>query len=124
MVKLNRVLSGIFIFYRGFWIPATLMTVFCCIGAFSACVTQLRGQKEFYGILMFVSPFVWIKAITDTMILLYLIQYKAREMYFYFNLGIGTATLCVTTLIIDFLVFTTAIYLTGLSLDLFILPAR
>ncbi len=124
MTRIGKFLRMIFIFYRGFWIPAALVTLFCCIFSFSLCVEQVKEHKEFYGILMFITPSFWIKILTNILILLYLISFKANEMYFYYNFGIGKTTLWITTFIIDFLLFFLAIWLTGLSFDLFYLPLR
>jgi len=106
------------IFYRGFWIPASLITLFCCLGAWLVAGSQIKDHKEFNGIMMFVGPFFWIKTITNVLMLLYILQFKAHEMYFYANLGIRKRELLGIAFLTDYLIFFIAIYLTGLSLKL------
>jgi len=118
MIKILRHCRAILIFYRGFWIPAALITLFCCLGARVACVSQIRTHREFYGIIMFIGPFFWIKTFTNVFILLYLIQFKAHEVYFYANLGIRKWELWISTFLIDYIVFFIAVYITGLSLQI------
>ena len=122
--KLGNFLRAIFIFYRSFWIPASLITIFCWFGIFSASLTQIKEHKEFYGILMFIGPFFWIKTATNFLILLYLIKYKANELYFYYNLGIGKAAIWITTFLIDYLTFFLAIFITGLILNQYFIPGK
>lgn len=118
MLKILRHYRAILIFYRGFWIPAALITIFCCLGARVASVAQIKDHKEFYGIIMFIGPFFWIKTLTNVVIILYLLQFKAHEVYFYANLGIRKIELWSITFLIDYTVFFIAVYLTGLSLKL------
>ena len=114
MLKIQRYCRAILIFYRGFRVPASLVTLFCCLGALYACVEQITAHKEFYGIIMFIAPFFWIKTITNVLILFYHIQFKAHEMYFYTNLGIRKGELWIITFLIDYIVFFTAVFLTGI----------
>jgi hypothetical protein len=94
---------AVLIFYRGILVPATLITLFCCIGPFIAAVNQLREHKEFYGIIMFIGPFFWIKTLTNFIILLYIIQFKAYEMYFYSNLGIRKWELWISSFLLPYI---------------------
>ncbi|MCX6242775.1 MAG: hypothetical protein NTX43_13305 [Bacteroidetes bacterium] len=95
-----------------------MITLFCCYGARIASVAQIQDHKEFYGIMMFIAPFFWIKTITNILMLLYLIQFKANEIFFYANLGIRRGELWIITFLMDYMVFFMAVYLTGLSLKL------
>ena len=119
MEKIVRFSRAIFIFYRGFRIPAGIITIFCCIGLLEACIEQIRGHEVYHGILMFVAPFFWIKTFTNALILLYLIRFKASELYFYFNLGVGKKSLWIITFLIDYLLFFLAICITDLILKLY-----
>jgi len=118
MIKLLKHFRAILIFYRGFWLPAAVVTLFCCLVARNASVAQIREHKEFYGIIMFIGPLFWIKTITNVLMLLYIIQFKAHEIYFYANLGIRKMELWIIAFLLDYIVFFTAFYLTGLSLKL------
>lgn len=115
---LSRYLRTILIFYRGLWVSSGLVTLFSCLAIFYVSVNQTRDHKEFYGILMFTAPFFWIKTFTNVIILLYLIQFKAHEMYFYANLGVRKRELMVTAFLIDYLLFFSALFLTNLCLKL------
>ena len=118
MTKILRHCRAILIFYRGYCIPAFMITLFCCLGARITSVAQIQDHKEFYGIMMFIAPFFWIKTITNILMLLYLIQFKAHERFFYANLGIRRGELWIITFLMDYMVFFMAVYLTGLSLKL------
>ena len=121
--KLIRFSRAIRIFYRGFCIPALIITLFCCLGARMACISQIQSHKEFYGITMFIAPFFWTKTITNVIILLYLVNFREKEQYFYTNLGISRRELLITAFLIDYLLFFAAVYLTGLSLKLSFISA-
>lgn len=107
------------LFYRGFCFATIAITVFCCASILFASINQLRDHQPFYGVLMFVTPFFWIKTFTSVIILLYVIKFKADEMYFYYNLGIGRVTLFLFTFALDYVLFFTGIFITGLILDHF-----
>ncbi|MEI7492714.1 MAG: hypothetical protein WCK92_15035 [Bacteroidota bacterium] len=115
---LRRRLRAILIFYRGFWVPPGLVTLFSCLAIFYISQSQIRDHKEFYGILMFTAPFFWIKTFTNLIMLLYLIKLKAHEMYFYANLGMRKRELLITVFLIDYLLFFSALFLTNLCLKL------
>ncbi|MEI7662445.1 MAG: hypothetical protein WCK34_09615 [Bacteroidota bacterium] len=116
-------LRTIFIFYRGFRIPALIVTLMCWAGAFSAALGQLREHRPYYGIVMFLPPFFWIKVVTDSLIMLFLLRIKANENYFYYNLGIGKSTLWITTFIIDLLLFFLGMFLAGVVINRFVIPS-
>ena len=116
----NRYIRGVLVFYKSFWIPATLITLFCCIGTISACLDHLKEQSQFYGILIFIPPFFWAKIVTDILILLFIIKLKEKELYFYFNLGISRWSLWVSMLLIDFTIFFLVMYVIDLSFKLVI----
>jgi hypothetical protein len=123
MPKLTGYCRAILIFYRGFIVPALIITLLCCLGAGMACISQVQSHKEFYGIGMFIAPFFWTKTITNVIILLYLVNFRVKEQYFYTNLGISRRELLVSVFLIDYLLFFAAIYLTGLCLKLSLIPA-
>ena len=120
MVKPGKFLRTVFIFYRGFRVPATLVTLFCVFGAVASSLDLIKAHKAFYGILTVVPPFFWIKTLTDAVILIWLTRFKAGERYFYCNLGVGTRTLWISVFCIDYLVFFLAMYLAEIGLHLFI----
>ncbi|MCX6284910.1 MAG: hypothetical protein NTW31_11830 [Bacteroidetes bacterium] len=113
-----RYLRTILIFYRGLWVPSGLVTLFSCLAIFYISINQIRDHKEFYGVLMFTAPFFWIKTFTNLLMLLYLIKFKAHEMYFYANLGVRKRELMMTAFLIDYLLFFSALFLVSLCLKL------
>ena len=116
IIRFSRV---IFIFYRSFRVPASIITVLCCIGLFQACIEQIREHQPFHGILMFVAPFFWIKTLTNALILGYLISFRTDELYLYYNFGVGKKSLWSITFLMDYLLFFLVIYCTELALKLY-----
>ncbi len=119
--KTRTFVKAVFIFYRGLAIPAVLITLFCCAGAFLASMNQIRQHAGYDGIFMFIAPFFWIKTVTNIILIFYIDRIRANERYFYHNLGIGRSSLWGTTLVVDYLLFFLAILLTGLGVSLFFL---
>jgi hypothetical protein len=110
--------QGIFIFYRSFLIPSLLITIFCCTFSVVLSINELKNHTIFLGIIQFFPAGFWIKAVSDLLIILYLLKFKSNELYFYFNLGIRKSQLWFFTFTIDFLVFILCFCVSSLILGL------
>jgi|GEM_PF-1046840 len=119
--KNRTFLRAVFIFYRGFAIPAMLITLFCCAGATISAMDQFRQHAVYAGIFRFIAPLFWIKTVTSLILVFYMDWSRANERCFYQNLGIGMNALRGTALILDYLVFFLALSLTGMAIPLIIL---
>lgn len=86
-------------FYRSFFIATSAITI-CCIWIF---------QK--YGISTFFAIF-WFKIITLGLIYYFIKNYKAKEIYYYQNLGISKIVLWSSILAFDFALFIVSIIIT------------
>ena len=79
-------------FYRGFWLASSLITL-ACMGLFWE-----------YGFSIF-SMLLWFKVATLFILFRFIKSYKAREFYYYQNLGVSKMLLWGVTLGFDLLVF-------------------
>ena len=91
-MKLLKLIRLILTFYRSFFL-ATFIISACCVEIFWK-----------YGIETFLALF-WFKIFTLALIFYYTGKFKAREFYYYQNLGISKAILWTTTLTFDFTLF-------------------
>lgn len=79
-------------FYRSFWLASTLITL-ACLGLFWE-----------YGFSIF-STLLWFKLATLFLIYRFIKSYKAREFYYYQNLGVSKLLLWGVTLSFDLFVY-------------------
>ena len=84
-----RIIIG---FYRSFFIAAALITI-CCASLFWQ-----------YGYSIFAAIF-WLKLASLAIIYWFINNYKRKEFYYYYNLGISKRVLWMATLLFDFLLF-------------------
>lgn len=89
----------IFTFYRSFWFATSIITI-ACISIFWK-----------YGILTFKTLF-WLKIITLAIVYFFINKHKAKEIYYYQNLGVSKTLLWSSTLIFDFTIFLLSIIIT------------
>lgn len=94
MKKLRLILT----FYNNYLFVCSIITL-CCVKIFSD-----------YGVVTFSSLF-WFKVFTIGIIGYFTHEYKAKEFYYYQNLGLSKRVLFVTTLGFDFFVFLMVLYL-------------
>ncbi len=120
MDRISSFFLAVFTFYRGFWIPSGVITLLACFVVGAIGIDQVREQREFYGILVYVPAFFWIKTVTSIIILLYLVRFRAGERYFYYNLGFGMTTIRAATFGLDYLFFFTGMYITSVIVNLMI----
>jgi len=113
-----RKIRGILIFYRSFLVPSILVTIFCCILAVTSSVEQLKNHEVFYGIFVFFPQGFWIKTFSNIFIVLYLLNFKANELYFYYNMGIRKIHLWFFPFAIDYFILILFFGLSGLVLKL------
>jgi len=118
MEKLTQKIRGILIFYRSFLVPSILVTVFCCVFAVIASVEQQKNHEVFYGIFIFFPQGFWIKTFSNIFIVFYLLNFKANELYFYYNLGIRKIHLWLFTFAIDYIILVLFFCLSGLAVKL------
>jgi hypothetical protein len=98
-MRLLRTIKLILTFYRSFFIASTAITV-CCIW-----IIQKNGISTF-------SPVFWFKIATLGLIYYFVSNYKAKEIYYYQNLGVSKIILWSSTLAFDFAVFIVSIIIT------------
>jgi hypothetical protein len=79
-------------FYRGFWLASTLITLACMVLFWE------------YGFSIF-SMLLWFKVVTLFLIFRFIRSYKAREFFYYHNLGMTKMLLWGVTLSFDMLVY-------------------
>lgn len=89
----------IFRFYRS-WLTLSLLVDACCV--------KLLCN---YG-LSIVKGIFWLKVIVNAVIAVWLHHYKAREFYYYSNLGIAKQKLLIISFTADFLIYSLLLYLT------------
>lgn len=94
-----KVLKLIITFYSSFFFLTTTITL-CCILIF-----------EQYGMSTFFSLF-WFKIITLGLVYYFTSNYKAKEVYYFLNLGVSPIILWASTLGFDFLLFVISIIIT------------
>ena len=88
MKKLRLIL----LFYRNFWFASSLITL-VCLGLFWE-----------FGLSIF-SMLFWFKLATLFIIYRFISSYKAKEFYYYQNLGVSKSILWITTLSVDLIVY-------------------
>ena len=88
-------------FYQSFFLAAFTITLAC------AFLLEQIGLSA-------LSLLVWFKLITLGIIVLYINSYKAKEFFYYQNLGISKLKLWCCTLVPDFLLFILVLILTGI----------
>ncbi len=91
-MQLLKTIRLIFTFYRSF-LFASLIITFCCVILFWE-----------YGFGIFTAIF-WLKGITLAITFYFIHTRKAKEYYYYQNLGISKVLLWTSTLIFDFALF-------------------
>jgi len=79
-------------FYRSFWLLSSLITAACMVLFWE------------YGFSIF-STLLWFKLATLFLIFRFIKSYKAREFYYYHNLGVSKMLLWGVTLSFDLLVY-------------------
>lgn len=79
-------------FYRGFWLLSSLITAACMVLFWE------------YGFGIF-SMLLWFKLATMFLIFRFIKSYKAREFYYYHNLGVSKLVLWGVTLSFDLIVY-------------------
>jgi len=79
-------------FYKGFCLLSLLITAVCLVLFWE------------YGFSIF-SMLLWLKAATLFLIFRFIKSYKAREFYYYHNLGVSKMVLWAVTLSFDLLVY-------------------
>lgn len=82
-------LEIIFSFYRNFIVISFLISVWCLYMYFK------------YGVSI-LSTILWFKIATLTLIYFFTNEYKAKEYFYYQNLGFSKLVLWITTLLFDF----------------------
>ena len=95
MLKTIRLL---FTFYKGYWIPSIIITLFCIY------FFKLNGESAL-GVLL------WFKLLTLGLFVFFIENYKKKEFYYYQNLGISKSILWISTLVFDFALFVVLIIL-------------
>lgn len=84
-------------FYKGFWLLSSLIT--------AVCMVLFRE----YGLSIF-STLLWFKVGTLYIIFRFIKSYKAREFYYYHNLGVSKLLLWGVTLSFDLVVYLILIF--------------
>lgn len=95
-------IKPMFTFYRNFLFVSSVIT--CC------CFWIFRD----FGVVTFSSLF-WFKVFTLGIIFFFINSYKAKEFYYYQNLGLSKKVLFASTFSFDFIVFLFVLYLTDMS---------
>lgn len=98
-MQLLKFIRLILTFYKNFFLASFIITAVCA---------QIFWK---YGIETFAVLF-WFKIITLALIFYFIKTYKAKEFYYYQNLGISKITLWITTLVTDFALFVILLALT------------
>jgi hypothetical protein len=87
-----KTLRLILTFYRSFLFATSIIT--------TACISIFWK----YGISTFATLF-WFKIITLALVYFFIRTHKAKEFYYYQNLGVSKTLLWTSTLIFDFTIF-------------------
>ena len=98
-MRLLKIIKLIATFYRSFFIATSAITV-CCIWIF-----------QDYGISTYFALF-WFKIATLGLVYYFIKDYKAKDIYYYQNLGVSKVVLWSSTLIFDFSLFLVSIIIT------------
>ena len=96
----GRTIRFIWTFYRSFIFSSLLITT-ACVSAFWK-----------YGFSIYTAVF-WFKIATLGLTYYFINSYKAKEYFYYQNLGVSKALLWIVTLTFDFAVFLLLIILTN-----------
>lgn len=116
--KLIKVRS-ILIFYRGVLIPSLIITLLCWIIAVGLSLTQIQNHEIYHGIFSFFPQSFWTKAITSILIIFFIMKYKNKQLYFYYNLGINKTSLWIWTLFIDYFILVVGFIIAGIYINFF-----
>ena len=90
-----RTIRLIITFYKSFAFAGLAVTL--------ACLVSIYGFQD--KAINMIQAFFWFKVFTQVAIVYIINSYKAKEFYFYKNLGVSRLTLWIPTLTFDFLVF-------------------
>jgi hypothetical protein len=113
MTNTFRQIRGILIFYRSFLVPSIIITIFCCVAVIALSVSLLRDHEHYYGIFAYFPQNFLIKSITNILIVIYLLNFKSNELYFYYNLSVSKVYLWIFTFAIDYLVLVFGFFISG-----------
>ena len=91
-MQLLKTIRIIWTFYRSFLLATALITA-CCLELFWK-----------YGFSIFVVLF-WFKIATLGLIFYFINEYRQKEYYYYYNLGVSKGLLWATILVFDFALF-------------------
>ncbi|MFT4023624.1 MAG: hypothetical protein QM664_07565 [Flavihumibacter sp.] len=98
-MRFLKTIRLILTFYRSFVLATSLITA-CCVALFYE-----------YGLKTF-SALFWFKLLTLGLVFYFIRSYKAKEFYYYQNLGVSRALLWSSTLTADFILFIASLIVT------------
>lgn len=91
-MQILKTARSILSFYKNFFFLSFIITVICLV------IFQKYGMNTFFVLF-------WFKVITLFIIYYFIKSYKAKEFYYYRNLGISELVLWMTTFLFDFSLF-------------------
>ena len=91
-MRIPTTIRSLFTFYKSFFVPGFVVTLICCFLFIE------------YGTPILL-VLLWVKLSTTAIIFFYVRTYKAKEFYYYRNLGLPPAFLWFSTLTFDLILY-------------------